>query len=171
MIYDNLPLYERELINQGFDKMEPSSQNSLMNAISRKTGQALWQIKPEDILKYHKDLKISMHNEFCELAIAGGFTSTNGHRYRTNSDDQTNFLGRLVFLLLKPETTEVSWKAEDVGDYVVHTKEEWLQVALEGFAHKEAQLSKFNEKTKLIKAATTHDQVVAISWSGNGANK
>ncbi|AFQ96520.1 hypothetical protein [Bacillus phage vB_BceM_Bc431v3] len=171
MIFDNLPLYERELITRGFDKMIPDYQNSLMNAISRKTGMLLWQIRAEDILKYHKDLKISMHNEFCEIAIAGGFTATNGHRYRTNADDQTNFLGKMIFLLMKPETAEVGWKAEDVGDYVIHTKEEWLQVALEGFAHKEAQLTKFNEKTKTIRAATTHDQVVAVSWSGDGPHK
>lgn len=171
MIFDNLPLYERELITKGFDKMNPDYQNSLMNAISRKTGMLLWQIRPDDILKYHKDLKIAMHNEFCEIDIASGFTATNGHRYRTNADDQTNFLGKLIFLLMKPDITEIGWKAEDVGDYVVHTKDEWLQVAMEGFAHKETQLSKFNEKTKLIRTATTHDQIVDVSWGGTYPHK
>lgn len=153
----------------GFEGMDADSQNYLVNAISRKTGITLWQIKPEDILNYHKNLKISMQNEFCEIAIAAGFTSSNGHKYRTNTDDQINFLGKMIMLQMKPDITEVPWKTEDAG-YIVHTKEDWLTVASEGFAHKEEQLLKFNEKTTTIKNATTHAQIVAVSWSNTKPN-
>jgi len=171
MIYDTLTPYEKTLIMTGFETMSSDYQNALMNAISRKTGKTLWQLKPEDILKYHKDIKIAMQNEFYELEVAAGFKAPNGHKYRSNADDQTNFIGKMVFLIMNPDTTEISWKAEDVDDYIVHTKDEWIQVALAGFAHKEATLAKYHEKTKTIKNATTHDQIVAVSWSGLAPNQ
>lgn len=155
----------------GFENMAQDYQNALVNAISRTTGKAVWQITPDDILNYHKNLKITMQNEFYEIDVASGFTAPNGHKYRSNADDQTNFIGKMVYLLMNPDVTEVSWKAEDVDDYIVHTKDEWIQVALAGFAFKEAQLAKFHEKTKAIKNAKTHAEIVAISWSGTAPNK
>ncbi|AGY46603.1 hypothetical protein BigBertha_95 [Bacillus phage BigBertha] len=171
MIYDTLTPYEKTLVMTGFDTMSGDYQNALMNAISRKSGKLLWQIKPEDTLNYHKDIKLAMQNEFYEIEVAAGFTAPNGHKYRSNADDQTNFIGKMVYLLMNPDIAEINWKAEDVDDYIVHPKDEWIQVALAGFTHKEATLAKFHEKTKAIKTATTHEQVLAVSWSNTTPNK
>lgn len=166
MIYDTLTLYEQELILYGYDKMNVDNQNRLVTLLGKKLGIPLMSIRPENVLQYHKDLKISMMNEFYEVDIAKGFKATNGHTYRTSTDDQINFLGKMLLLYLKPDITEVNWKPEDLGEYLLHTRDEWLQVAQEGFAHKEAQLMKYNEKTMAIKAATTHDEIVKVSWGG-----
>ncbi|WQZ49492.1 hypothetical protein Z3_176 [Bacillus phage Z3] len=69
MIYDSLPVYDKELIMVGFNKMQPNNQDSLISAIARKQGTTMWQVKPEDILKYHKELKTSMMDEFSDVYI------------------------------------------------------------------------------------------------------
>lgn len=171
MIYDTLILYEQELILYGYDKMSLDNQNRLVTFIGKKLGIPLMSLRPEHVLQYHKDLKKSMMNEFYEIDIAKGFKATNGHTYRTNTDDQINFLGRMLMLYLKPDIQEVNWKPEDLDEYLLHTREEWLQVASEGFAHKESQLMKYNEKTTAIRNATTHDQIVAVSWGGTYPHK
>lgn len=171
MIYDTLTIYEQEMILFGYDKMSVDYQNKLATHVAKKLGLSWMSLRPEHVLQYHKDLKTSMMNEFYEIDIAKGFTATNGHTYRTNTDDQINFLGKMLLLYLKPDITEVNWKPEDLGEYLVHTRDEWLQVASEGFAHKEQQLMKYNEKATAIKTATTHEEVVKVSWGGQYPHK
>ncbi|QFP93353.1 UNVERIFIED_ORG: hypothetical protein Xoosp15_88 [Xanthomonas phage Xoo-sp15] len=170
MIYDSLPVYDKELIMVGFNKMQPNNQDSLISAIARKQGTTMWQVKPDDILKYHKDLKTSMMDEFSDVYIKLGFKSVNGHRYRLNENDQINFLGKKDWLRDHTEVTEVPWKTEDAG-YVVHTREDWLTVQAEAYTHKETQLFKYNDKVTAIAAATTHEEIVAVSWTGEAPNK
>ncbi|QEM43145.1 hypothetical protein CHOTACABRAS_91 [Bacillus phage Chotacabras] len=170
MIYDSLPVYDKELIMVGFNKMQPNNQDSLISTIARKQGTTMWQVRPEDILKYHKELKTSMMDEFSDVYIKLGFTSVNGHRYRLNDNDQINFLGKKDWLRDHPEIEEVPWKTEDSG-YVVHTREDWMKVQSEAYTHKETQLFKYNDKVTAIENAKTHEDIVAVTWSGEAPNK
>lgn len=166
MIFDTLTVYEKEMVLIGFDKMSRTNQDNLVSAIAKKLNIALWQVRTDDILAHHKAIKLAMMNEFYEIAIAKGFIATNGHHYRSNGDDQINFLGKMLAILMNPNITEVQWKTEDIG-YIVHTKEEWLQVAFDGITHKETQIMKYNEKDVAITNATTHEQIVQTIWEGS----
>jgi len=163
MIFDTLTIYEKELILKGFEEMTVTNQNSLVNAIATKLNCAVWQVSPAQILTHHKNLKLSMINESCELAISNGFTSTNGHKYRLNQDDQVNMLGQKDRLNDRPEVDKVFWKTEDAG-YIEHTRASWLVMQAEAFDHKLLQLMRYNEKATAIVTATTHKQIVEANW-------
>lgn len=163
MIFDTLTIYEKELILKGFEDMSVTNQNSLVNAIAIKLNCAVWQVSTAQILLHHKNLKLSMINEACELAISNGFTSANNHKYRLNQDDQVNMLGQKDRLRDNPDTDVVMWKTEDAG-YIQHTRAEWLVMQKEAFDHKLIQLMKYNEKATAITSATTHKQIVETNW-------
>lgn len=163
MIFDTLTIYEKELILKGFEEMSVSNQNSLVNAIAIKLNCAVWQVSTAQILIFHKNLKLSMVNESCELAISNGFTSANSHKYRLNQDDQVNMLGQKDRLRDNPDMDKVFWKTEDAG-YIEHTRAEWLVMQKEAFDHKLIQLMKYNEKHTAITNATTHKQIVETNW-------
>lgn len=168
MIFDTLTMYEKEMVMVGFDNMALENQNSLINAVAKKLGLTLWQVKPEHVLTHHKNIKLSMMNEFCEIAIAKGFTSSNGHKYRLNQDDRENFLGMMMRLIRRPEMVEVAWKTEDAG-YINHTRDGWLAVHDEAFDHKFSQIMKYNEKFTAINNATDHAVIVATKWEGSSS--
>jgi len=164
MVFDNLTMYEKELILQGLENMSLSNQNNLASALAQKFNCAVWQVTPTQFLDYHKDIKLRILDEQCELGIKNGFTSVNGHRYRLNDADQINFLGMAERLSRRPEMTEVEWKVEDLQGYVTHTRAEWLAVQDEAFDHKFGQLMKYNQLITTVKNATNHATIVAVKW-------
>src|SRR5437763_9836650 len=83
-----------------------------------------WQVT--DILADAKANKIRELNNKCEAVIVAGFTSSNGHTYRTNRDDQVNMIGQKDDLA-DGTVTVIPWKTEDVG-YINHTRDEWFTV-------------------------------------------
>lgn len=163
MIFDTLTMYEQELVLRGFDGMTLENQNKLISLVATKLNTSLIQVRAEHILTHHKNIKIAMINESCEIAISQGFTSVNGHRYRLNLDDQINFLGMKNRVDDKPDMIEVMWKSEDAG-YIAHTRTEWIKVQEEAFDHKLIQLMKYNEKFTAINTATDHAVIVATKW-------
>lgn len=111
----------------------------------------------------YKQTKVQHLSTQCEQSIEEGFISTNGHFYRTNRDDQTNFMGEKEYLNDHPEIEEVVWKTEDEG-YLPHAREEWIKVFHEGIQHKKQQLYKYDKLRALVNAATTQEEVDAINW-------
>jgi hypothetical protein len=116
-----------------------------------------------NILASIKEIKISELNGICDLKIEEGFTSSNGHHYRTNRDDQVNMIGQKDELDANLLITEVAWKTEDVG-YIIHPRLEWLQVYREAFAHKETQLYKYNELKQKVLLCISVAEVESIQW-------
>lgn len=118
----------------------------------------------EKILENMKNAKIEDLNRTCEESIEAGFISSNGHHYRTNRDDQVNMIGQKDELTEDLEITVVSWKTEDLG-YIDHSRDEWLLVYKEAFAHKKAQLLKYDDLKKQVLLCQTIEEVQAIQWN------
>jgi hypothetical protein len=122
--------------------------------IDELTGNTLDQIKQN---------KINELKQKCEETIETGFTSSNGHFYRTNRDDQINMIGQKDALMSDSTIATVKWKSEDAG-YMEISKNEWLsKVYSEAFLHKQAQLFKYDELKKQVVEASL-EQVEAIVW-------
>jgi len=161
MVLSNLDL---RLMEVGFNELTLFEQNNLIVSIASKKSVSYITITEQVVLDYHKEIKVFVLNETCEDAIIDGFTSANGHKYRVNRDDQMNMLGQKDYLLSDTSIATVMWKTEDVG-YIEHTREEWLSIYLEAFAHKQAQLYKYNTLKLQVLSATTHEDITAIQWN------
>ena len=159
-----LTTLERKLIEEGYNSFSLSDKNGLVIQLADSKGIAYTQITEEVILNHHKELKINILSETCDNTITEGFIAENGHRYRTNRDDQLNMVAKNIQLLQNPSITEVHWKTEDAG-YVLHTREEWLKVYSEGITHKETNLYKYNTLKIQVKNALSDDEVLAVAWA------
>lgn len=124
-----------------------------------------------DRLADAKASKIAEFKALCESTIEAGFTSSNGHTYRTNRDDQINMIGQKDDLS-DGTITVVPWNTEDAG-YVNHTPDEWLTVYSEAFNYKKKQLLYYNSLKEKVNAIVVSDtvteddavsQVNAITW-------
>lgn len=155
--------YESMLAEKGFDDLAIADKKALIQFIANKDGKLQYEVNPQYLLDYHKQLKIDIISEKCEEKIIAGFIATNGFRYRTNRDDQINMIGKKDQLSSDLSITTVKWKTEDEG-YINHTKDEWLGVYSEAFTHKETQLMNYNDLKQQILSATTHAEIVKIDW-------
>ncbi|MFD2170300.1 hypothetical protein [Tumebacillus lipolyticus] len=109
--------------------------------------------------------KIAQLNEQCERVILSGFISpTTGHRYSMAHDDQINFLEQKDDLTSDPTISEIIWKTEDAG-HVAHTRDEFFAVVAEGKRHKYDTITRCWKLKEQVKAATTWQRVVAITWA------
>ncbi|MFC9727572.1 MULTISPECIES: hypothetical protein [Bacillus cereus group] len=163
MIFDSH--IEEMLVGIGFDAMTMAQKNELITTLARREGAVLSHITDEYILNHHKKLKSEMLSETCDEVIVKGFKSTNGHAYRMKNEDQINFIGQAHELIFFDQETQIiPWLTEDLG-YIEHSRDEWLnKVYREAFMHKKAQLFKYSERKTKINNATTHAEIVAISW-------
>lgn len=111
-----------------------------------------------------KAAKIAQLDDFCQRAIANGFISpTTGHHYRTNTDDQINFLATKDDLVENPTIENVDWKTEDSG-LVTHSRADFLAAVAEGKQHKRDTIARFWSLKAQIEAATDAEAVNAIQW-------
>lgn len=117
----------------------------------------------EDELEDIRDSKISELNDLCEGKIVKGFLASNGHWYRTNRDDQTNMIGQKDELTADPSILTILWKTEDAG-YVIHTREEWLQIYKEAFQHKKTQLFKYDAYKNEVRTLTEPTEIKNFKW-------
>lgn len=117
----------------------------------------------EEKLEYFKRIKTLFFKEKCESTIEEGFTASNGNFYRTNRDDQTNMIGQKDSISDNPSILEVPWKTENKG-YIIHSREEWLRIYREAFAHKQNQLFKYDTIKNETINATTLEELMAINW-------
>jgi hypothetical protein len=119
---------------------------------------------PNFTLEQYKTFKIEELKKKCQEDIYSGFISqVNGHHYRTNADDQINFLGKFNQLMSDTSITTVMWKTEDVG-YIEHTRDDWLTIYNEGLTAKEQKLFKYDQLRQQVMDATTKEEVEAITW-------
>lgn len=114
-------------------------------------------------LQEAKKLKKREMKKFCEQKILEGFMSSDGHRYRTNRDDQMNMNGQRDELQVDDTITAVYWKTEDVG-YIPHTREEWLVVYKEAFQSKKLTLFRYDELKGEIDLLKTVEEVIDFEW-------
>lgn len=115
-------------------------------------------------LEQYKFFKIEELKKKCQEDIHHGFISQlNNHHYRTNSDDQLNFLGKFNQVMSDETILTVFWKTEDVG-YIEHTRADWLAIYKEGLASKEQKLFKYDQLRQRVNASTTKEEVEAIAW-------
>lgn len=163
MVTDFLTPLENKLVTDGFDAFLLSEKNSLIAILANKDGKMYSEITPDYVLNRHKEIKTDIFSENCEDDIIAGFTSSNGHTYRTNRDDQMNMIGQKDELASDTTITTVSWRTEDAG-YIDHTRDEWLIVYSEAFNHKKTTLAKYNTLKVQLTAATTDAAVLAITW-------
>lgn len=155
---------EKKLIEEGFDQFTLHEKNALIAILAERDNKMYSEITNEYILNYHKKIKGDMLSELCDESIVNGFVSTNGHTYRTNRDDQSNMIGKMVHLMYDSTITHVQWKTEDAS-YINHTRQEWIdKVFIEGLSHKEATLYKYNTKKYQVATALTDAAVVAVGW-------
>lgn len=154
---------EKALLEEGYESFNLKDKNDFISYLANKNELKYSDVTDDYILDYHKKLKTAQFNELCERDIINGFTALNGHHYRTNRDDQKNFFGKALELILRPELDEVFWKTEDEG-YLAHTRENWLNVYIEGVSHKEYILHKYNTLKAQINDAVTEQEIIDITW-------
>jgi hypothetical protein len=154
---------ERSMLERGFSKFNVREKNELIAVIANREGKMYSEITDDYLLSHHKQLKINIFSERCETAILEGFIAFNGHRYRTNRDDQINFLGRLEEMRLDPNIQEVMFKTRDAG-YITHTPEEFKKIFLEGLRHKEALLYKYDTLKQQVLNATLEADIISAIW-------
>lgn len=140
-------------------ELSPEATEEEINAAVFAKGQDLYS----HLLETEKMIKKAYFNRLCDSKIEEGFASSNGHFYRTNRDDQVNFLGKFNQLMNDKTITTVMWKTEDVG-YIEHSREEWLMIYNEALAAKERKLFKYNQLKQQVNACGTKEEVEAVVW-------
>jgi hypothetical protein len=161
----DLDFINKIIIEKGYNALSTYQMDVVKQELSDGTIEAIriLEVDNDEILEYVKTIKIAFFKSTCEEKIELGFTSENGHFYRTNRDDQINMIGQKDLLVEDPTITYVDWKTEDIG-YIRHTKEQWMKVYNEAFEHKKDQLFKYEALKQKVLAATTQDEVAAIQW-------
>ena len=155
---------EKKLLESGLVSMPMEEKNDLVTIIAKKMGLSYFEVDENYILDYHKNLKAEEYSVLSDETIVGGFTSTNGHIYRTNRDDQMNMIGKALQLTLDSTLTTVNWKTEDAG-YISLDRDAWIEeVFKEGLAHKERTLYKYNTLKYQVALAKTEVELLAIKW-------
>jgi hypothetical protein len=154
---------EKKMLEIGYESFNLKDKNEFVSYLADKNALKYSDLTDEYILNHHKKLKIADFSERCEKDIIDGFIATNGHKYRTNRDDQKNFFGKALELMIAPTVISVLWKTEDVG-YITHSRQEWIDVFMEGVSHKETILHKYNTLKTNINNAVTEAELLLITW-------
>ncbi|RNB72189.1 DUF4376 domain-containing protein [Brevibacillus panacihumi] len=125
----------------------------------------IWDVTPPTApLEQVKVAKIDFLNQECFNAIYAGFASTStGHTFRFNEEDQANFNQQSTLFLLKPDLAETQWKTEDAG-IVTLTRDQFIEVVFEAGQHKQQQIEKYWTLKAQVEAAETKEEIDAINW-------
>lgn len=122
-----------------------------------------------DINSY-RALKRAELNAICEAEITTPYQSSTiiahkgkSHRYSTDRDDQRNMDVKLNIVFNTPTLLTQLWKTKDDG-VVLHTRDEFITIALEIVAYIEQKLFKCIALKMQLDAATTKEQIDAINW-------
>ncbi|SDI16379.1 protein of unknown function [Alteribacillus persepolensis] len=110
-----------------------------------------------------KEEKIKELSSQCQQTIINGFIASNGNGYRLTTEDQLNMQGQKDELKDDETITEVDWMTIN-DENVTHSREEWLTVYKEAFRHKKECIFKNKQLRDQVKAATTKEEVEAITW-------
>ena len=157
--------YDKRLLEVGFDRFTVSDQNEFIIQLAKRLNLPLTDITRGFILDYHKTIKEQHFSNLAEEEIIKGFVSpTTGYTYRTNRDDQLNMLGQFVFAKEFPDMETIYWKVEEEGTQMPHSREDFLQIVMEGFEHKLNILTKLDQLRQQIREATSDEELVTINW-------
>ena len=160
-----LTLFDKFIMSNDFDKMNQQQKDEVAAHIARQKGISMRNMPDQTILDYHKEIKSIALNEICESTIENGFESeVNGHHYRTNKDDQINFIGQCQLLFLEPSIETIIWKTEDAGPISI-TRKEFMGIYKEGLLHKNNTIQKYWQKKMAVSACSTHAEIIAIDWN------
>ena len=118
------------------------------------------------LLQYAKNAKKTELNMKCDLTITGGFTSSAlgvEHTYQSLLVDEVWLNATINRFAIDPNFTTVNYKTIDSG-YLLHTKEQFNQVFIDGHAWGDSQISKLNNLKAQVDAATDKAGVDAVTW-------
>ncbi|MBU7316234.1 DUF4376 domain-containing protein [Paenibacillus oleatilyticus] len=123
--------------------------------------------KPADeLLILQKASKLAELKRLCTEAIEGTFTSSalgEEHVYSFDMEAQLNFQSTKELMNMHPNFTQTSWKTRDAG-VLMHTKEQFTRLWLDGQMHKTNLIEKFRRLEKELEHATSVDAVNSIRW-------
>lgn len=147
-----------------YDKNTLHEKDAIAGLVAKAYEKSVREITSKDVLMYHKQLLKEFLDIHCESEIEDGFVfSGNNHHYRTNRDDQINFIGQYLALKDNEEITQLFWKTEDEGQQPI-TREEFFLVYQEALIHKNNVILKFWNKKAIIDSCQSHAEVRAVSW-------
>jgi hypothetical protein len=147
-----------------FDEMTNSQKDYAATIVANSKNKRVREVMDSEVLEYHKELVKELFDSYCQTEIEKGFLSKqNNHYYRTNRDDQINFIGQYLMLKEDYTTTEVFWKTEDAGQLPV-SREVFFMLYTEALQHKNNTIRKYWMKKMQIDACQTHGEIRAIKW-------
>lgn len=118
-------------------------------------------------------MKIDEVNAAVAAAILAGFqaktiiaSTGKAHYYSTDDHDQRNFMGKFSMILSDSTIREVYWKTEDTGNFVVHTRDEFIAICKEVNDHIEGKIQSGVLVKANVAAATTVEDVMKLKWEG-----
>jgi len=123
-------------------------------------------VDPEVELQNAKENKILELNFLCNQVILGGYNSNctgENHRYKFDEEYQRNFGLAIGAVSVSPDIENIPWPTVDSG-ILVHSRENFIQLYLDGKAFMEGNLYRyFGMKTQVL-ACTEISQVNEFVW-------
>jgi hypothetical protein len=126
-------------------------------------------VKPEPPAPTLEDIKKSKLAELQAARDAAIYTSFQSSAlgspktYNYNREAYENFRGEAILLNLDPTIDTVLWATVEDG-FVTHTRAQFVQVLKDGAAHEKNVKMKYYQLEAQVNAATTIDEVNAITW-------
>lgn len=152
------------LLNNDIETLDLVTLEEIKEHISEFYQKPLAQVADEDLLAYHKEAQNKKLERRCQKEILNGFTSSSsGHTYRTNIDDQINILGKTLELVIKTLMLNVTWKTEDSG-VLDHLREDFFEVFFESIHHKESKIAHLWQKKYEVSLCSSHEEINLIEW-------
>lgn len=148
----------------GFDEMNYAEKDNVASLVGQEIHKRIREVTDEDVMSYHKNLLKQMFNEKCDAEIENGFiSSVNGHHYRTNRDDQINFIGLYLLVRDDEKAEDIFWTTEDAGPLPLE-REEFMMIYFEALKHKNDTIRKYWLKKGEIDACESHLDIREIVW-------
>jgi chitodextrinase len=146
--------------------MDVAGKDYAASLVSQAKGKSIREVTEDDIINYHKEIKKAIFNDLCGQEIEAGFHShTNDHIYRTNRDDQINFIGQYLLLKEVDAIQQVFWKTEDSGQIPL-TRDQFFNIYKEALMHKNNTIQKYWYKKIEVDNCTSHEQLRNVLWGG-----
>lgn len=120
----------------------------------------------ENILSELKKNKLAELDNKCNATIMGGFQSSAlgaAHTYQSLIIDEIWFNSTLHRFAIDPNFTSVQYKTVDAG-YLPHTKEQFIQVFVDGHSFGDSQIAKLNNLKTQVDAVQSQADLDAITW-------
>ena len=117
-------------------------------------------------LPFERQSKIQELNIACNQDILSGFSSSaigEKHEYKFDYEYQGNFDKKLGILSMIPTIQTVDWPTKDAG-IITHTREQFLQVCLDGQSWIESNLFRYFRMKAEIEVMENIDEIASVKW-------